>query len=235
MTPTLGPASAPSRGGPARTALFWGVGLAIILLLYTVARANKGVHVAAPTAFVPYTAADKSFMCEAPAGWHAEGIGAEGGQGSRTIISQGDAVITLRSNASASTMADMMNATNAQQQQAREDLQNMPGGPPAGMPAPPPPVPAVQQLHKMNRESLAAKYEDFTETATHPFQGRLGDARLNEWTGAGDMGARMHGYRVTMLTQDKMVTLVCRCRETDWKALQPAFVRIIHSVDRGPG
>lgn len=235
MTPMLGSAPAPSQSSPARTALFLVVGVAIILILYTVARANKGFQVSAPKAFVPYTAADKSFVCQAPAGWHTEGIGVEGGQASRTVISQGDAVITLRSNASASALADMMNATNAQQQQAREDLQNTPGGPPPGMPAPPPPVPAVQQLHKINRESLAVKYQDYAETPTHPFQGHLGDSRLNEWTGAGETGTKMRGYRVTMLTPDKMITLVCRCRETDWKTLQPAFVRVIHSVDRGPG
>lgn len=235
MTPMLGSASAPSQGGPARTALFWGVGIAIVLILYTMAQANKGTHVAAPTAFVSHMAADKSFVCQAPQGWKAEDAGVEGGQESRTVISQGDAVITLRSNANASAMADVMNATNAQQQQAREDLQNVPGGPPPGMAAPPPPVPAVEQLHMMNRDSLAAKYDNYAETPPHPFQGRLGDARLNEWTGVANTGAKIHGYRVTMLTKDKMVTLICRCRETDWKTLQPAFVNIIHSVDQGPG
>ena len=235
MTPLLGSTPAPSHGGPARTALFWGVGTAIVLILYTVAHANKGYQVSAPTAFVAHMAADKSFVCQVPQGWQAEDAGVEGGQESRTVVSQGDAVITLRSNANAATMADMMNAQNAQQQQAREDLQNVPGGPPTGMATPPPPVPAVEQLHKINRESLAAKYEDYSELPTHPFQARLGDSRLNEWTGVGDTGAKMHGYRVTMLTKDKMVTLVCRCRETDWKTLQPAFVNVIHSVDQGPG
>lgn len=235
MTPMLGHAPSSSQNSPARTALFLGVGVAIVLILYTIAHANKGYHVAAPTVFVPHMAADKSFVCQAPQGWTSEDVGVEGGQASRTIISQGDAVITLRSNASASTMADVMNATNAQQQQAREDLQNLPGGPPPGMAAPPPPIPAVEQLHTANRDSLAAKYQDFSELPTHPFQGRLGDSRLSEWTGIGDSGNKMHGYRVTMLTKDKMITLVCRCRETDWKTLQPAFVQIVHSVDQGPG
>lgn len=236
MYPGLGAnCAAPSQGSLARTALFFAVGFITVFGLYAVANANKTQMVPAPAIYKKFDAPDKSYVFDAPAGWQADTAGVPGVQASRAVFTKGQVAVTLKTDQSASALADIMNATNAQQQQFREDMQNQQGGMPPGMALPPPPVPAVEQLHKMDQADLTSKYQDYAEKPMHAFNAQTGDARLSEWTGVGDGGTHMHGYRVTLLTKDVRIRLICRCPEKNWKILQPAFVKMIHSVAPGQG
>ena len=64
--------------------------------------------------------------------------------------------------------------------------------------------------------------------ATH-----LGDSRKSEFTGSGLLNGAFHGYRVTALSRDKRIRVVCRCSESQWQSLQPAFDKMIASVAMG--
>lgn len=221
-------------GTPPRLGLLIGGGLAVVLVLFFVIRAFRPAPIPAPTAFLPYTAPDKSFVCESPGGWGRDEAGVEGSQAAGVVFKQGSARIDIDSDETSGVMTDIINATNAQQQQAREDMMSTPGIP-QNLPIPPPPVPAVEQLHTRAASGFAARYGDYHEQPIHAFQSGLGDARLSEWTGTESMGRHLHGYRVTMIGRDKCIRLNCRCPEADWKTLQPAFVRVIRSVAPGPG
>ncbi len=222
---------------PARTGLFLAVGLVLLAALFLAAK-RGGERLAAPASFLSYLAPDKSFVCDAPAGWERHEAGVEGSEVAGVLFQQGAAKVEITSDQSSGATADMINAANAQQQQMREDMQSNAQANPAlaqSLPTPPPPVSAVEQLHRGEAAEYAARYADYAEKPIHAFQSQLGDARLSEWTGRGSMGTRLHGYRVTMLGRDKRIRLNCRCPEGDWKTLQPAFVRVIHSVAQGPG
>lgn len=223
-----------ARGPAARTGLFLACGVILLLVLYVGAKRSHGTPTAAPKAYLSYLAPDKSFMCDAPVGWDKEEAGVEGSEIAGVRFKQSDARIDIITDQSAGAMADIMNAANAQQQQVREDMQSNPALAQI-MPVPPAPVPAVEQLHRTEGDAFKAKYAQYAEMPIHAFQSQLGDARLSEWTGRGSMGARLHGYRVTMLGRDKRIRLNCHCDEGDWKTLQPAFVRVIRSMAQGPG
>lgn len=45
------------------------------------------------------------------------------------------------------------------------------------------------------------------------------------------IGGPIKGYFVTEANHDQCVVVVCECRKSDWKALQPAFDHVIDSID----
>ena len=63
-------------------------------------------------------------------------------------------------------------------------------------------------------------------------ESRAGDARLSEWTAD---GGKLHGYRVTILGNQREFTVICISPERNWAVLQPAFQRMIHSLVPGNG
>lgn len=65
----------------------------------------------------------------------------------------------------------------------------------------------------------------------------LGEGRCSEWSGDAGVwgGGKMHGYRATLLSGERRVTIVCRCPESNWKILQPAFDKVLGSLAPGGG
>ncbi len=103
---------------------------------------------------------------------------------------------------------------------------------PPGVPPPPPPKPAVEKLHEMDKQQLADSLPGYQEGEMKPLQSRVGDSRISEWTAD---GGKMHGYRVTMLGNQREITVICISPERNWAILQPAFQRMIASVVPGNG
>ena len=103
---------------------------------------------------------------------------------------------------------------------------------PPGVPPPPPPKPAVAQLHERDKSQLADSLPGYQEGDMQPLQSRVGDARISEWTAD---GGKMHGYRVTMLGNQREITVICLSPQRNWAIIQPAFQHIISSVVPGSG
>jgi hypothetical protein len=188
----------------------------------------------APTGFMPYVGSDKSFACQSPNGWKRSESGANGIMSSVAFTS-GTAKVKITSDLQGSLMADMTRANNAQ-------AENLNGSLPEGMPEQvaaqmPKPVPPVEKLHKAGKKSMEETFGDYEETAMTSFPCALGEARLSEFTGEAGIlqGGKTHGYRATILSGDRRVTVVCQCPESDWSTLKPAFGTILQSLSPGGG
>jgi hypothetical protein len=188
----------------------------------------------APTGFSPYVGPDKSFACQSPNGWKRSESGANGIMSS-VVFTSGMAKVSVTSDLQGSLMADMTRANNAQ-------TENLNGSLPEGMQEQmaaqmPKPVPPVEKLHKAGKKSLEEKIGDYAENAMTPFQCAFGEARLSEFMGDAGMlkGGKIHGYRATILSGDRRVTVICRCPESDWSTLKPAFGTIVQSLAPGGG
>jgi hypothetical protein len=185
--------------------------------------ALKPAAVAAPTAYTTYTAIDKTFSCDQPAGWKRHETGAEQGVLSTATFEQGHVRFWVISDAIGSMSGDMITASNNAASQF-------------AVPGQPPPKPAVERLHEADQKQLARDLPDYHEGDMQPLNSPVGDARLSEWTAAGGFGAgRLHGYRATLLGREREITVICIAPERNWAALKPAFDRMIASVAPGNG
>ncbi len=174
-----------------------------------------GGEVVVPTEYEPYNAKDASFSCEAPAGWTIEG-GGKGHQWAK--FTSGSAKIRIHTGIVGSLIADMppgMNLLGDAEGIDEEDL------------AP------VAHAHAFEKDIFAQDYSDYEEQPAVAIQTGLGDSRQGEFTAAGSFGGTTHGYRVTALTLDKRIRIVCECPESDWEALRPAFDHVIKSLAPG--
>ena len=207
------PAKAPAGPG-----LYYGLGAGLLVLLGLIfaLSALKPKLVKAPVSYTPYNAIDNSFACDQPGGpeWTMHETGATSGNLSTVTFSSGHVRIRVVSDATGSIMGDIATAGNA----------NLP---------PEQQVPAVQKLHLMDVKQLASDLPGYKENDPQPFTSTaFGDSRVSEWTAD---GGSLHGYRVTMLTHEREITVICICPERNWKVLEPAFLHVINSVKAGTG
>lgn len=216
------PVSRLASTGPALYLGLVGAALVLIALIFGV-RALRPVTVPMPTSYKTYTAIDNTFSCDQPAGWTMHETGATSGALSTVTFQQAHVRVRVISDSIGSLRGDMATAAN-----------NSAGGMPLppGVPPPPPPKPAVEQLHEQDKAQLADGLHGYQEGEMKPLESRVGDSRLSEWTAD---GGKMHGYRVTMLGNQREITVICLSPERNWAILQPAFQRIISSVVPGNG
>jgi len=210
-----------AKSAPSGLALYGGLaGAALVLVaLIFVVRALRPVTVAAPTAYKTYTAIDNTFSCDQPAGWTMHETGATSGALSTVTFEKSHVRVRVVSDSIGSLMADTMTSNTS--------TETLPG-----MPPPPPPKPPVEKLHAMDKAQLADGLPGYQEGPMQTLESRVGDARISEWTAD---GGKMHGYRVTMLGNQREMTVICISPERNWTILQPAFQHMIASVVPGNG
>lgn len=196
--------------------------------------------VQAPKAFAPYTAADKSFLCQAPQGWKTVG-GSAGGMTGGALFSSGDAKIDITADLAGSLVGDIAAAQDRAASAAAGGIESAGGG--ISLPGVPGAdlgkarKPPVEKLHDASGKSMAKKLAQYEEKPMQTLQSRMGEGRFSEFTAGGDnpFNPKIHGYRVTILGSERRVTVISQCRETDWKALKPAFETTITSLAPGGG
>ena len=204
--PYAAPPPAKTGGGPG---LYLGLGGGLIVLLGLIfgLSALKPKTVAAPASYSTYTAIDNSFSCDKPAGWDMHETGATNGNLATVRFENGHARVRVISDATGSVMGDIQSAGNA----------NLP---------PEQQVPAVQKLHMQDVAVLANDLPGYQEKDPETFQSAFGDSRVSEWTADGDQ----HGYRATMLSHERELTVICFCPERNWAMLKPSFQHMIRAV-----
>lgn len=169
----------------------------------------------APTNFASFNAKDGAFKCDYPADWEAEGGGVKGYFWAK--FTSGSAEISIQSGSVGSVQADVINAGNrmAGVQEDEEEL------------AP------VAQLHEMRKTDTAKDLGDYQEQPPKAIRPKLGDGRKSQFTASGTFGGGIRGYRATVLSHNKSITVLCQCAEGDWETLKPAFDRVIDSLALG--
>ena len=189
-----------------------------------------------PKSFTTYTASDKSFVCQAPAGWETISASAGGVEGG-ALFKKGDAKIDITADLAGSLMGDI--AASADRMAGGTETAgggiSLPGVPGAdlGKARKPP----VEKLHDSSKKSVAKKFGNYDEKPTQTVRTQLGEGRFSEFTagGTGLFDPKLHGYRVTFLPTERRITIIAVCRETDWAALKPAFETTIQSLTPGGG
>lgn len=167
-----------------------------------------------PTTYVIYNSKGGTFQCEVPYGWEAKG----GGTGSRpewAKISSGMAKIHAKASTVGSLVGDIAGG--------RSTNSNFPQFEP------------VHVIHVAEIEKAKEEYDEYTELPGSPKVAslKLGPARVSEFTAKGSRGVAVHGYRASIMGHNKLVTVFCVCRESDWQALKPSFDKALATMQRG--
>ena len=163
-----------------------------------------------PTSYVLYNSKGGTFQCDVPEAWEAKGGGTRG-RPEWAKFSSGTALIHVKAGIVGSLLNDMAGGFTD--------------------PNTPPQFEPVHLIHVAELENLQEEYDEYTELPGSPLVLNLplGSARVSEFTAKGSI----HGYRASIMGHNKMLTVFCTCQESEWKALQPTFDRLLLTIDRG--
>ncbi len=200
------------------TSLYAVLGVVVVgIVALTFALHNlKPKMVPAPAAYKAYTALDGSFVCDRPVGWKTKEAGSPGGSRAMVTFESDKVVIEVESDASKLLTAN----SNVANPYAATPFAKV--------------LPLVEQMHQKDVAQWMDALPNFKDTKAEPFDSKFGDARVSEWT-ASKGNIKLHGYRATMASSDREISVFCLTPERNWKILEPAFQRIITSVGPGSG
>ena len=171
--------------------------------------------IAAPTDYADYNSPGGTFACQYPANWQSDGGGKRGLEWAK--FTSGPAEIRIDTGVAGSLIGDIAGSIGGSDEGA-EIPENQP----------------VHEVHMMGEEAAAKEFSGYKQVGeVEEFDVTLGPSRRNEFTAASTFGSGLHGYRATLLGNDKSVNVYCVCPESDWKTLQPAFEKVLLSMKRG--
>ncbi len=175
-----------------------------------------GGTVPAPTALVPYNSPDGRFSCDYPQGWEVAGGGKPDLPYSSTRFTSGNAEIRVDTDVAGSLFGDIAKA----------------GGAGAGGDTEPP----VAKVHPLGVRHMKQEFSNYTEREATSFQSKgLGEGRKAIFIADGSLGGKTYGYRATLLTGDRRVTILTFCPAPNWQILKPTFDKIILSLRHAGG
>ena len=92
----------------------------------------------------------------------------------------------------------------------------------------------VHGAHLQYKRNASEMYGDYRESEPALFQGAgLGEGRLSAFTGSGGLfGSKLRGIRVTLLTNDRRVSVLCEAPAGEFEKLKPTFLAICRSLSR---
>jgi len=187
-----------------------------LLVFGVVALSGCEGTVAAPTAFVPYDSADGRFSCDYPKGWEVEkGAGKQEAMFSYAKFRMGGAEIRVEADFAGSLFGDMAKA----------------GGAIGGDAEPPA---ARVHVNPIRMKQMKEEFSNYQEREAKGFQSKgMGEGRRSMFTADQTFGGKIFGYRATMLTGDRRITVVATCPAGNWQTLKPAFEKVISSLRQG--
>ncbi len=182
-----------------------------ITLVLLVGIVGCGGSVPAPKAFVAYNSPSARFSCDYPKGWQAEGGGKNDSPMSWAKFTEGNAEIRVDADLAGSLFADIAKA----------------GGGGMGADAEPP----VAKIHPMAIRHMKEEYNGYEEREAKKFQSKgLGEGRKAIFIAKEALGGKIYGYRATLLSGDRRITVITKCPATNWQTLKPAFDTVIASL-----
>ena len=166
----------------------------------------------APTAFKEWNAKDGTFCIEYPDDWEPEGGGRNGIQWAK--FHKGSALIDVSVSFSESVVGDILSTDGGGVATEEEAF------------AP------VAVIHASKMKAMTDIYSNYREKEAVAIRPPLGDARKSEFQASKGL-TPVHGYRVSILNNNRSITVICHCAEKDWKNLQTAFDRIVDALALG--
>jgi hypothetical protein len=92
----------------------------------------------------------------------------------------------------------------------------------------------VHHAHLLyDKRKAAEDYTDFQESEPALFKGSmLGEGRISTFTASagGLFGGKIRGYRVTLLTNDRRITVLAECPDSDFAKMKPTFLAVCRSL-----
>jgi hypothetical protein len=165
-------------------------------------------------ASVTFSAKDGSFRLRYPAGWKEENGSRPDNTYSWARFTKGSAKIQVYADVAGSLMSGSGQA------------QNLPEGSELA---------PVHNAHELYQKTVSKEYSDFKESAPALFKGsQLGEGRVATFTasGGGLFGSKIQGYRVTLLSNDRRITLLCEAPVSEFESFKPTFLAVCRSVGR---
>ena len=166
-------------------------------------------------ASVAYAAKDNAFRLRHPLGWEAE-TGARGDNSySWVSLTKGSAKVQIT--------ADVQGSLMSGSDTARGDIEE-------GSELAP-----VHVAHEQHAKAVAEDFSDYKESKPTLFKGAgLGEGRIATFTasGSGLFGSKLRGYRLTLLTNDRRVTVLCHAPADEFDKLKPTFLAVCRSLSR---
>lgn len=167
-----------------------------------------------PTSLDSYNCKDGNFKIQYPTGWLVESSG-KGSYASASFTS-GKAQILVSTSLAGSLLGSM-----AESGMLKVTNPNAPAH-----------LPPVAAVHEMEKEPFQND-QGVQEQEPVVVQTGLGEGRKAEFRGTNGFGGEIRGYRVTTLSRDYRIRVVCQCAAADWDALKPSFDKIIESIGIG--
>jgi hypothetical protein len=93
----------------------------------------------------------------------------------------------------------------------------------------------VHTAHATYEKTAAKEYSDYKESQPTLFKGsRLGEGRIAAFSAStgGLLGSKVQGYRVTLLTNDRRISVLCECPPGDFAKFKPTFLALCRSISR---
>jgi hypothetical protein len=189
----------------------------VFLVLGSFAISGCAGDVPAPKAFVPYDSADGRFSCDYPKGWEVEkGAGKQEAMFSYAKFSMGGAEIRVEADFAGSLFGDMARASGAGLGGEAE-----------------PPVAKVH-VNPIRLKQMKEDFSNYQEREPKAFQSKgMGEGRRSMFTADQTFGGKIFGYRATLLTGDRRITILCTCPASNWNTLKPGFEKVIASLRLG--
>lgn len=168
----------------------------------------------ASLASVDFAAKDSAFRLRYPKGWEHD-------TGSRPDNSYSWARFTKDSakiEVYADVQGSLMSGSDVNRQPQSEGSETAP----------------VHVAHELAKRSTAEGFSDYNEGKPAVFKGaKLGEGRIAQFTASGGLfGSRIRGLRVTLLTNDRRVTILCQCPDKEFAGNQPTFLAVCRSLAR---
>jgi hypothetical protein len=169
---------------------------------------------AIPTSYDSYNCPYGNFKVQYPAGWQVEPSGK--GRYASVTFTSGNAQISVETSITGSLIGDQVSASLGKfgPQDVPEEMR---------------PVSVVHEKEKEGFEDQEAVKEDkptMVKTA-------MGEGRRSEFKGSSAFGGETRGCRVTTLSNDYRLRVVCKCPAAEWDALKPVFDKVIESLGIG--
>jgi hypothetical protein len=175
------------------------------------APADKAADVA--LASTPYAAKDHAFALRHPPGWEVEDGARPDNSYSWARFTKGSAKIQVFADVSGS-LTSGPNSTDSEE----------------GSPLAP-----VHGAHERYKKTVSDLYSDYKESEPASFKGSgLGEGRIATFTASsgGVFGSKLQGIRVTLLSNDRRITILCEAPPKEFEKLKATFLAVCRSLSR---
>jgi hypothetical protein len=165
-------------------------------------------------ASVEFSPKDGAFRLRYPAGWESETGSRADNLYSWARFTKGSAKIQVFADVKGSLMSG--SATAGQHEEGSE-------------------LAPVHTAHTEYQKTAAEEYSDYKESEPTLFKGApLGEGRIAAFSAStgGLLGSKVRGYRVTLLTNDRRISVLCQCPPGELAKLKPTFLAVCRSLTR---